>query len=181
MERYSALRIDEAFCLHLLGPHLVVCGDYELRVGKTRLQQPAKLLAVILFDGHDHVVKHGDAETAAQQPLHQSKVQTHAYSVLMALTVIGPWREHAAVVEGYFEIELAFSRFELRLELALVVTVDLTIEVAEVVLDGRVKLCHMFLRDVAVGCVGELPDLRHILGSLLGSPRLPVTVHTVLR
>ena len=103
--------------------------DDELRVRKARLQEAAELLAVALVDGHDNVVQDGKPEPVAEHALHQREIQAHAHPVLVAFAVVGGGRKHALVVERHFQIELALRRIELRLEGALVVGVDVAVEV----------------------------------------------------
>src|SRR5439155_14732432 len=106
MERDGRLTSDQAGRFHLRGPQAVMRRDDELGVGKLRLQQLAELITVPRIDGHDDVVQQRDRETLAEQPLHQSKVETDPHAVLMAFAVIGGWWKQAALVEIDFEIEL---------------------------------------------------------------------------
>jgi hypothetical protein len=78
-------------------PDLVMGRENELRIRKALLKEGANLTAMAGVNRHQHVVQHGEGEVLSKQ--HQGQVEAEPHAVLMALAVIGAWREVAGTVE----------------------------------------------------------------------------------
>ena len=177
---HAAFRLNEAFGSHLLDPDLVVRGDDELGSRKPVLEEFTELLAVILVDGHHDVIKHREAEAVAKEALHQRQVQADSHAILVALAVVGAGRVHSLVVERNLQIELTLGRFELRLERLFVLPVDLAVEVTKITFDRVIQVTQTLIRNVTVGVVDALANLRCLLRPLFSPARLATGFEAVL-
>ena len=135
---------------------------------------------MILVDGHHDVIEHHEAEAVAKETLHQRQVQADSHAILVALAVVGAGRVHSLVVERNLQIELTLGRFKLRLERLFVLPVDLAVEVTEITFDRVIQGAQTLLRNVTVGVVDALADLRCLLRPLFGPARLAVGFEAVL-
>ena len=93
-------------------------GDNELRVGKVVLEQLTELIAMVAIDGHDNVVQQSKSKALSEETLHEREVEAKSHTVLVALAVIGPWRERAPTVKVHIETKFADRRPQVCLNLS---------------------------------------------------------------